>query len=394
MSIVTDVHRRIDRLADQLTADGNLADQSWRAALHAAPRHNFAPVRGYAMPGHDQGPQARAIDRDNDSPGWWEAVYGDMAIVTQKDDGAADPASPAGTPTCSLSAPSVVFPFLELLAPQRGQRILEIGTGTGWTAALLSDRVGEHAVTSIEVDPALAEIAAGNLKTAGYGPRLIVGDGAEGDVASAPFDGIHVTCGVTSIPHAWIRQLRPGGAAVLPWMPDGRTGYRVRLVASDGGTATGTLHGPAGYMMLRSQRGSEVLWRPHHAAQAEATTTTLDPREIISAGPGAELAITAAVPGLLRLARVNDDGSLSLLLSQAANPDGAWAACDSAEASEHQVIQYGERRLWDETEAAYREWVSQGSPGPERYLLTVTPEGQDLRLRNPVRRQPRPAPVR
>lgn len=371
---------RIACLADQLAAEGHLADQAWRDGLDAVPRHLFAPPRGYAMPGREDGPAAHVIDREADPGGWWDAVYSDMAIVTQRDDGAGDPASSDGMATCSLSAPCVVFPFLELLAPAPGQRILEIGTGTGWTAALLSARVGEQGVTSIEIDPALIAVAAGNIKAAGYAPELITGDGAGGHKAGAPFDGIHVTCGVTEIPYEWIRQLRPGGVAVLPWMPDGRAGYQVRLVAGADGTATGTIHGPAGYMLLRSQRGSGVLWWPHHAGEADVTTTRTDPREIASAGCGAQLAITAAVPGLLVLPRPDDDGSLSLLLAETGNPDGSWAACDSCDMGEHQVNQYGERRLWDEAEAAYLRWVSLGSPGKEKYRLTVTPEGQHLHI--------------
>jgi protein-L-isoaspartate O-methyltransferase len=73
------------------------------------------------------------------------------------------------------------------------------------------------------------------------------------------FDRLHVTCGVSRIPYAWITQLSPGGVAVLPWMPDGQNGYQVRLTARGDGTATGTFHGPAGYMMLRAQRTGPTL---------------------------------------------------------------------------------------------------------------------------------------
>jgi len=374
------VTSRITRLADRLTADGYLTDQTWRRALHAVPRHLFAPSRAYAAPGHDHGPDPRVIDLAADPDRWWDAVYSDMSIVTQRDDGAGDPASPEGLATCSLSAPCVVFPFLEMLAPEPGQRIMEIGTGTGWTAALLAHRIGQHAVTSIEIDPALMAVATANLNAAGYAPNLLIGDGADGCRAGAPFDGIHVTCGVRTIPHEWVTQLRPGAVAVLPWMPDGQAGYRVRLVADGHGTATGMLHGPAGYMMLRAQRGTRILWRPHHADQADVTTTSTDPREISRAGTGAALAITATVPGLLSTPWPDDDGSLSLHLAEAGNPDGSWAACDSSDTGKHQVTQYGQRRLWDETEAAYHSWISHGSPGRADYRLTVTPAGQHLSL--------------
>jgi hypothetical protein len=114
---VTDPKTRIDKLADQLAADGRLTSLRWRPVLQAVPRHHFAPARAFAVPGSEVGPAERVIDLDNDPAGWWDAVYSDMAIITQRDDGAGDPACAEGMPTCSLSAPGVVVSFLQLLDP-------------------------------------------------------------------------------------------------------------------------------------------------------------------------------------------------------------------------------------------------------------------------------------
>jgi hypothetical protein len=113
---MTTADQDIDRLADALTASGALTDQEWRRPMHAVPRHLFIPERGYAMPNsYLQGPPAHTIDRTTDPDGWWTAVYSDMSIITQRDDGAGDPASAQGSASSSNSAPGVVFPFLELL---------------------------------------------------------------------------------------------------------------------------------------------------------------------------------------------------------------------------------------------------------------------------------------
>lgn len=381
---MTTVDEDIDRLADALTASGDLTDQEWRHSMHAVPRHLFIPARGYAMPNsYRQGPPAHTIDRNTDPDGWWTAVYSNMSIITQRDDGTGDAASAEGSASSSNSAPGVVFPFLELLAPVKGEHILDIGTGTGWTAALLADRVGSDNVTSIEIDPQMAAQAAENVQAAGYAPNLIVGDGAEGWPQGAPYDGIHVTCGVSEIPYEWVRQLRPGGRAVLPWM-SGTGGFKVRLKATKDGHAIGTFHGGAGYMMLRSQRPISG-WAKHHIDDATVTTTSLDPAQVMDAEAGADLALTMSVPRLVMLRMLNPDGAKSCFLAEVNDPKGSWATCDYSPTGEHIVAQYGDRRLWDEVEAAFTQWTQLGSPTPDRFTLTVGPDGRHLWLDNPTR---------
>ncbi|MCA2189371.1 hypothetical protein [Nonomuraea cavernae] len=153
------------------------------------PRHRFITPVGQA---HDEG--VRLIDREADPDDGWDAVYSDTGIVTQLDDGDTDVRRAAGDYTSSASQPSMVADLLRWLDPEPGHRVLEVGTG--WTCVLLSHLVGEGGVTSVEVDPAVAGQAAGNLREAGVHPHLIVGDGAAGCPERAPFDRVHVTCGV------------------------------------------------------------------------------------------------------------------------------------------------------------------------------------------------------
>lgn len=374
---MTDQTTRIDKLADQLAADGRLTSLRWRPVLQAVPRHHFAPARAFAVPGSEVGPAERVIDLDDDPAGWWDAVYSDMAIITQRDDGAVDPACAEGMPTCSLSAPGVVLSFLQLLDPQPGQQVLEIGVGTGWTAALLSAVAGERNVTSVEIDAALLSVARANLRAAGYAPRLVHGDGVAG-LPGRTFSRIHVTCGVSAIPYTWIEQLAPGGVAVLPWLPNGWTGYQVRLTACPDGTAVGTFHGPASYMMLRSQRTGPPRWRAHHVGDADVTVTDLDPGTLIQAGSGAAVALLEA-PGLVISTSQDGDGNVSVHLAEAGRSDGSWATCDSSPDGRHVVTQYGQRRLWDETEACFRAWNANGRPGPDQYRLLITPDGQHVK---------------
>src|SRR5580658_223850 len=383
-SLSSDAARRSAAgLAGHLQRTGRLTDPRWREALCSVPRHLFVPQQAWAVPDEPGGTGIR-IDAIVGPAAWRDAVYSDSSIVIQADDGGTDPASGQGISSSSVSAPGVVIQFLELLDPRPDSRILEIGTGSGWTAALLCHAAGnDHLVTTIEVDPVLAAHAAGTLKAAGYAPHVITGDGAAGHPAGAPYDRVHVTCGIAAFPRAWISQTRPGGLIVAPWSPGGGTGHKLRLTVADEQTAVGTFHGPATYMMMRAQR-THAVWNSHHSSDAGTTTTRLDPRCITDGGQGVDLAIIALVPGIGWHAVRDDDGATSLLLFEAGNPGGAWAACDREPgASQSSVTQYGDRRLWDEVEAACLYWLRSGTPGPERHGMTVDPVGTRIWLDNP-----------
>ena len=99
-----------------------------------------------------------------------------------------------------------------------GHRVLEVGTGTGYNAALIACLVGnQESVVTIDVIPELIEQARGNLTAAGYaGVRVVCGDGAAGAPDYAPYDRIIVTTGTWDFPPQWWTQLRPGGRIVLP----------------------------------------------------------------------------------------------------------------------------------------------------------------------------------
>lgn len=118
--------------------------------------------------------------------------------------------------TSSASMPRVVAIMLDRLQVRDGHRVLEIGAGTGYHAALLCARLGDAQVASIEVDEAVAAEAARHLAAAGHRPALVVGDGAAGHPAQAPYDRIIATCAVRRIPTAWIDQLAADGVIVAP----------------------------------------------------------------------------------------------------------------------------------------------------------------------------------
>jgi methyltransferase of FxLD system len=138
-----------------------------------------------------------------------EAVYANEALPAKVD--------AQGRWVSSSSQPSIMTMMLELLDPRAGERVLEIGGGTGYNAALLRELVGRKGrVTTIEIDRELAGRARAALGRSGHHARVVIGDGRRAYAAGAPYDRIIVTASVAEVPNAWIDQLRPGGRLVVP----------------------------------------------------------------------------------------------------------------------------------------------------------------------------------
>ena len=115
----------------------------------------------------------------------------------------------------TISQPYIVALMTDLIDPQPGQTVLEIGTGSGYQAAVLAELVGR--VYSIEIVEPLARQATERLKAQGYAnAETRTGDGYHGWEEAAPFDAIVVTAAASHVPPPLIRQLKPGGRMVIP----------------------------------------------------------------------------------------------------------------------------------------------------------------------------------
>lgn len=185
-----------DRMVAVLRERGTIRTEAVAAAFAAVPREQFIPTLLA-----EQG---------------LEAVYRDEAVVTKRDQ--------HGTPISSSSQPTIMALMLELLELGPGQRVLEVGAGTGYNAALISRIVGRRGeVTTIDVDPELVRSARSALRGAGYRARVVAGDGRAGWAERAPYDRMIVTASADRIPRAWLDQLADGGRLIMPLRldPDG-----------------------------------------------------------------------------------------------------------------------------------------------------------------------------
>jgi len=132
----------------------------------------------------------------------------------QKEYAYADEPLPIGSGQ-TISAPHMVAIMTELLEPKKTDKVLEVGAGSGYQAAILSRLVKR--IYTVELEPDLARGAGESLKKSGYdNVDVMVGDGSKGYPKEAPFDKIIVTCGADKIPKPLVEQLKEGGIMAIP----------------------------------------------------------------------------------------------------------------------------------------------------------------------------------
>jgi protein-L-isoaspartate(D-aspartate) O-methyltransferase len=224
-----------ERLAARVITAAKVSNSRVAAALSEVPRHLFLP---HLPP---------------------ESAYRDDAIVTKRD---AD-----GQPISSSSQPAIMVIMLDQLDLAPGQRVLEIGAGTGYNAALMRHIVGPSGtVVSVDIDSDLAAQARDHLATAGYPDVTVVAaDGAGGYPPCAPYDRVIATVGVSDLAPAWLDQTGAGGRIVVPFDVRGTQLAVAFERLGTGGRWTSVSLAPCGFMRMRgSLAGPErtVVVRP------------------------------------------------------------------------------------------------------------------------------------
>ncbi|MGP3732679.1 ATP-grasp peptide maturase system methyltransferase [Streptomyces sp. GDS52] len=356
-------------LADHLAADGSLRTEPWRKAVEAVPRHEF--LRGGFF---ERSADAwRPVLADTD--GWLERCYADESLVTQIA-GTIVPCDIRGeilrAPTSSSTLPSLVVRMLEDLQVEEGHRVLEIGTGTGYSTGLLCHRLGDDLVTSVEVDAEVSRRAGAGLGACGYFPELAVGDGLVGHKDGVPYDRLVATCGVLELPYAWIEQTKPGGivlATVCGWM---HSSELARLTVGDDGVAHGRfLGGQISFMLARPQLPPPLGMLPDLESGEERSARL--GADVLN-GWDARFVAQLAAPRAQRLSLTLADKTQHVMVDVEA---GAWAAL-TREGEQWTVRQGGPAQLWDQVEDHLLRWRADGSPAPDRFEVIVTPEAQRI----------------
>jgi protein-L-isoaspartate O-methyltransferase len=355
----------LDRLRSDLISGlvegGALRSPGWRRAFERVRREVFVPRfwsetnEGWELV-------------DDSWPEWREMVYSDRLLVLSRD---------GDDPCSSSSMPSVMATMLEALAVRDDSTVLEIGTGSGYNAALLCERLGSDHVTTIDCDVELVEEARRRLSEHGYEPTVVAGDGYLGYPPNALYDRVIATCRARQVPRAWIRQTRAGGLvlAMLPYT-------MAQLTVRADGSAEGRFH-PVGFGFMpmeghwpQQPSGSDLLALIDRGGEARpygqpALVTEEKERE------GYSFLTRLVVFG--HRVDVEVDASRHLVVDLW---DYSWSLYDYAEET---VTEGGPRRLWDVEVALYDAWCSRGRPPRERFGLTVPADGgpQEVWLDDP-----------
>jgi methyltransferase of ATP-grasp peptide maturase system len=371
------------RLADRLEATGALRSLAWRAAVEQVPRERFL-LPGVFTVGED-GDWRPVTPDEVGEQAWLELAYSDESLVTQLDGGtvAAEVSEPVpGSPTSSSTMPGLVVRMLEDLDVSDGRQVLEIGTGTGYSTALLCARLGVDNVTSVEVDPDIAARADAALEDCGYSTWTVTGDGLLGYPSRAPYDRVIATCAVRRVPHAWVRQTRPGGiilATVGSWSYG--TGL-AKLTVQDDGVATGAfLPGAVSFMHARAHHAAPPSGDlAARAAYPDTERPTRIAPDVLDEWMPAFLAQLAA-PGAQLVRAVHGGGQSRVYLFDVGRE--AFAAFDQSADGACAVRQGGPVALWDDVEGAITTWRVAGSPGIEAFGIRVTRAEQAVWLDTP-----------
>ncbi|WP_395297744.1 ATP-grasp peptide maturase system methyltransferase [Kitasatospora hibisci] len=358
-------------LADRLAEDGTLTEPEWRSAATTVPRELF--TGSYFLPVAGSVPTSYRPVREGD-PGWLEGVYSDETLITQLDgrtrpDDVTEEAV-TGSPSSSSTLPSLVLRMWQQLGAEAGQRVLEIGTGTGYSTALGAHRLGDANLTSIEYDPVVGGAAATALKAAGFAPRLIIGDGLRGDPQGGQYDRLIATCSVRYIPLPWLHQVKPGGKILATLSGWSYANALALLDVTGPGEATGRFL--PGYTSFMIARPHDRPPRPTLALlPGDERPSQIDPAKLDNWTGGwvAQLAAPSAERMGAGAEQILWDVSTGSQARTAPNPDGGWT-----------VVQRGPVRLWDRVERAVERWQDANEPHQEKFGITVSAAGQRVWL--------------
>jgi protein-L-isoaspartate O-methyltransferase len=350
---MNDWEQRARWLADETAG----RDSRWHAPIAATPRHLLVPNwwrpdgGGWAL---HTGP--------GDEARWARAAYADRTLVTRVGPSHADlarnGAPPSAKPTSSSTLPTLVVQMFRHARIGDEHHVLDVGTGSGYSAALLAHRLGGNQVISIDVDPYLVRVAAERLDSLGLRPQVETVD-ATGPLPGT-FDRIVSMVSVKPIPASWLAALKPGGRLVTCI-----AGTTAILTATrrDDGTAFGRIERDrAGFMSTRhgadypEDTSLDVVARID-LGMADVASRARYP--VIEVDEAFELASVLEIetPGIRHHYEEGDDG---VRIAWMTHPDGSWARAKGKRGESPLVHQSGPRRLWDILDDLRHRWLTDG----------------------------------
>jgi protein-L-isoaspartate(D-aspartate) O-methyltransferase len=319
------------------------------------------------------------VPREIFVPGLLDEVYVDDALPTHRREGAV---------VSTSSQPAMMALMCAQLALEPGMRILEVGGGSGYNAAILSRLVGpQGSVVTVEFDPDLADRARANLHDAGVdNVAVFSGDGGAGHSADAPYDRIIATAACWQIPPPWLDQLSPHGRIVLPFRLN-----NVQLslaLKREGARLTARDLSLCRFMHLRGDYGPsfELELDDGSSLQLDCSLDQL--------GEFPDLLGDSRSPGRLSRPRPERGGERFLFLTLQGAPIATWVAASDRTlgqvlllpgsalrfpSSEHESWQlWGSDASREFRADTFDRWERAGAPGPAQMKFVAQPASSDL----------------
>lgn len=276
-----------------------------------------------------------------------------------------------------ISTASMPFAMAQIMLAAElrdGMRVMELGAGSGYMAAILAERLGQGNVVTIEADAEMVGMAAKNLAAAGFGDvEVVTGDGLDG-LPGRQFDAILASFSVTGIPPAWLQQC-PGGRIVAPWATrwtshntDPKVSAAAVLNVRDG-AASGRFYPNLRFMQAHAQRFDRIPALTNPGSSRYSIGPRLRPGAVIGKfHPAAAFYLGLVLSGVgYRM----DDGVITVC------DDTSWARAVGDEAMMRtEVLQAGPRDLWTELQTAYTGWCAMRHPSIDRFGVSVDTAGR------------------
>jgi protein-L-isoaspartate(D-aspartate) O-methyltransferase len=358
-----EIRATLGRYVDELKAAGAIGPAAVERAFRTVQRHRLLETfyhrdsEGFRTVEHDP----RQPQRDH-----LALIYADTALATRRI---------GGMPASSTSQASLVAKMLELLDLSEGLKVLEVGAGTGYNAALLAQVVGDQRlVITVDVLEDVVDQTRRLLADAGY-PRIqvLLRDGFEGVPEQAPFDRIVATVGCSDLSPHWAEQLAGDGAMLVPLQH--ASGHPLVLARKDGAALRGRMVLRTGFIPVRGPLHIEDMWSlgVRVAHPAELVHEHDDRPRFAARRPDEPMGIIDDETDFLFFLGLQDRRACHAPQGPAlsAGPDG-WAAL-----APDGSWWWKDASLARELDRRYREWDARGRPALEDYQISFRPIDAD-----------------
>ncbi len=370
----------MEQLVDELEREGAIHSSSVEEAFKSIPRHLFIHQLPPYLTPTDQG--WTPFDPSQPSEEALDQIYQTNTAIQLK---------PAGPPASS-SAPNIMTIMLEALEMSHKMTVLEIGTGSGYNAALLAHLIGHpKGVYTVDNQPEVSQQAEINLNRAlMQGINLICADGGNGYPPNAPYNRIIATTSVYDIPPAWVDQLADGGIMVVPvWMAPGQMPI-AKFVKQDN-ILSGSFITEAGFMAMHGAFGYEelgcILRAKENAALAQVleqpVTAAID-FPLVFEDKADQFRQCMAFNVYVNLIESRATGLQAAKWSSLALWDKGASSLVAAWYPNWELGVYGNRLMYNRLLNLLDQWEILGAPEIPLYQIRIYPKGEHCYSQEPT----------